>query len=62
MGLPEAQFHLLIVRGLLAMYLSDPKVDAQGFGEIRDTLLSCGGRVSGWMYRVCCLLRRSGLL
>ncbi|HHV43798.1 MAG TPA: tetraprenyl-beta-curcumene synthase family protein [Firmicutes bacterium] len=62
LGLPEAQFHLLIVRGLLAMYLSDPKVDAQGFGEIRDTLLSCGGRVSGWMYRVCCLLRRSGLL
>ncbi|MDD2628767.1 MAG: tetraprenyl-beta-curcumene synthase family protein [Limnochordia bacterium] len=55
--LPEAQFHLLIVRGLLAMYLSDPKVDDQGFASVREALLTSGGMNSRLMYRVCRLLR-----
>ncbi len=61
-ALPNTLFHATVIRGLPAFYLSDPKVNAQGFDHIAAALLSAGGRETLSMYRACRLLRRFGKL
>lgn len=57
-GLPRADFHTLVVKGLLAMYLSDPKVESQGLlGMAQELMEQAGSDVPG-MYRFCRMLRR----
>jgi tetraprenyl-beta-curcumene synthase len=60
--LPHPGFHRTIVRGLLAVYLSDPKVERQGFRQAARSLLAAGGAETGSYYRSCLMLRRLGLL
>lgn len=57
-GLPHAPFHRMVNRGLLATYLSDPKVQRQkGVHETARTILRRSGwmtrffYVNGWLYR-----------
>jgi tetraprenyl-beta-curcumene synthase len=47
-----------VVRGLLAMYLSDPKVARQGMGEQAARLLRTGGGLTPHLRSACSLLRR----
>ncbi|HEX6970688.1 MAG TPA: DUF2600 family protein, partial [Limnochordia bacterium] len=54
--------HLAITRGLLALYLSDPKVRSQGFGLAAAALLRAGGLQTRGLYWGCRLLRRRGVL
>ncbi|NPV53266.1 MAG: tetraprenyl-beta-curcumene synthase family protein [Firmicutes bacterium] len=51
-------FHRTVVKGLLALYLSDPKVEAQGMRCLADELLAIAGldaKVARWL---CTQLRR----
>jgi len=61
-SLSEPFFHLLVVRGLLAMYLSDPKVKAQDFLVISETLLRSAGNRCIYLHRFCSSFRRAGLI
>ncbi|NPV29489.1 MAG: tetraprenyl-beta-curcumene synthase family protein [Firmicutes bacterium] len=58
--LPDPLFHLTVVRGLPAFYLSDPKVAAQELDEDARFLLELGGKEALWMHRACRFLRRLG--
>lgn len=61
--LPYPQFHKLVIRGLLAMYLSDPKVRGPDMTYVSRSLLNSSGGVQGrLMYYGCRLLRASGIL
>ncbi len=56
--LPRPDFHTLVVKGLLAMYLSDPKVEGQGLlGTAQELMVQAGSDVPG-MYRFCRMLRK----
>lgn len=57
-GLPEYQFHRLVVDGLLAMYLSDSKVQLQGYEQLRRYLLNNGSTTAWRTYHLCCSVRR----
>lgn len=61
-ALPHAAFHRTVVQGLLAVYLSDPKVKAQKLQENASALLRTGGAGAGYFYRLCLLLRRFKVL
>jgi tetraprenyl-beta-curcumene synthase len=55
-------FHRTVVKGLLALYMSDPKVERQGLRWVADRLLRDAGWDARVMYRVCRKLRRSGVI
>ncbi len=59
-GLPDPLFHITVVRGLPAFYLSDPKVRDQGLEETAHRILEAGGEEALRLYRACCGLRRQG--
>ncbi|MBP2654415.1 MAG: hypothetical protein H6Q73_1984 [Firmicutes bacterium] len=61
-NLPDPIFNKTIVRGLLAMYLSDPKTSYSPEKEIKTALLSTGGNYTKFMYALCRLLRQRQLL
>lgn len=61
-GLPHSKFHLLVIKGLLAMYLSDPKVERQGLSYTAWDLINQAGPDVPGMYRFCRLLRRIKVL
>lgn len=56
-NLPEPLFHELVVKGLLAMYLSDPKAVQGGKKEITRNLLAAGGSKTALMHWICLKLR-----
>ena len=58
-GLPDKNFHRLIVRGLLAIYLADPKVSGQeDVRALAKNLLRLGGWASYFFYLHCRIYRR----
>jgi len=61
-NLSHSDFHQMVVKGLLAMYLSDPKVDKQGLLPAAGELLKEAGPDSRGMYRFCKGLRQVGIL
>jgi len=61
-ALPFPSFHYLVVQGLLAMYLSDPKVQKQGFIPIVHEIMGDGGVEAKRLYLLCRLLRQAKLL
>lgn len=60
--LPHPDFHRTIVNGLLAVYLSDPKVKKQGFQDAAAALLDTAGREAKLYHRLCVVLRKFGIL
>lgn len=54
---PHPYFAKTIVQGLLALYLSDPKIKTPVDKEIRSDLLDEAGGYTRWIYRLCRLLR-----
>jgi len=60
--LSDPAFHLTVIQGLLALYLSDPKVEAQGLAAARDRLLAAGGRGARHLYQLCRFLRWLGVV
>ncbi|RKO68039.1 tetraprenyl-beta-curcumene synthase family protein [Desulfofundulus salinus] len=60
--LPDPFFHVTVVQGLLAMYLSDEKVDGQGLQATRRLLLDSGGPATRRLYRLCAFLRKVGIV
>lgn len=56
-------FHRTVVKGLLALYLSDPKVDLQGLKNVSRKLLEAVGDKEGlFLFRICRLLRKSRVI
>ncbi len=60
---PDAAFHRTIVQGLLAVYLSDPKIRVQGWEKEARLLLQTAGTPEIYtLYHTCRFLRRLSLL
>lgn len=60
LSLPHPQFHLTVIEGLLAMYLSDPKAQRGTLKEISRHLLQAAGPRARILHRMCCFLRHRG--
>ena len=60
--LAEPDFAATVVRGLLAMYLSDPKTQAPLENRVKAALLDTAGGYARLLHNLCRLLRRRGLL
>ena len=58
LALPESTFHEMVVDGLLAMYLSDRKVELQGYESLRQHLIDNGSNTAWRIYRLCRTVRR----
>ena len=62
-NLVDSGFHRTVVKGLLALYLSDPKIKDQKLDDFAFGLLHATGEKDTFiMYRICRLLRHSGIL
>ncbi|NLZ93368.1 MAG: tetraprenyl-beta-curcumene synthase family protein [Firmicutes bacterium] len=59
-NLPRPAFHRLVIMGLLALYLSDPKACTAERSPLAQKLLQAGGQTACWLHRLCVLLRRMG--
>lgn len=60
--LPQFLFHLTVVKGLLAMYLSDPKALVGVKAETTRNLIKKGGFKVAFLHWICQILRRRGRL
>lgn len=58
-SLPNSNFHETIVKGLLAMYLSDPKVKQDNLEHLANELLAYAGKDTILMHKACLKLRKS---
>lgn len=58
----DPEFHLTVTQGLLALYLSDPKVKRQGLLPLAQALLGAAGPRTRRLWRLCSTLRRVGIL
>ena len=56
------EFHLTIVQGLLAMYLSDPKASVGLNNLMSGSLIRKGGKKTVFYHRICTMLRHLGKL
>ena len=61
-ALPRPAFHGMVVSGLLALYLSDPKALTPERKKTAQRLLRAGGPETSRMHRVCLGLRRRGVI
>ncbi|MGE5398220.1 MAG: tetraprenyl-beta-curcumene synthase family protein [Chitinophagales bacterium] len=57
--LKHNQLHMMVVKGLLAMYLSDPKVKVLGYTTQAADLMSKTGLETRALYHICRLVRRT---
>jgi tetraprenyl-beta-curcumene synthase len=60
--LPRPAFHSTVIKGLLALYLSDPKAVHPARKKVAQRLLRRGGGETLWLHRVCLRLRRQGVI
>ena len=60
--IPNPAFTKTVIRGLLGMYLSDPKANAYEEMGLRDALLAQAGSYTRFIYALCRLLRTKKLL
>ncbi|MEA4901143.1 tetraprenyl-beta-curcumene synthase family protein [Desulfitobacterium sp.] len=60
--LSNPEFHLTVVNGLIAMYLSDPKSEIEELNGGTRALLSAGGIKVRILHWLCVRLRRKGVL
>jgi len=61
-GINHGRFHETVVRGLLAMYLSDPKASDGMNRRTSRNLVKAGGFAAGTYYSICRFIRFSGML
>ncbi|MEW8958912.1 MAG: tetraprenyl-beta-curcumene synthase family protein [Moorella sp. (in: firmicutes)] len=61
-GLPEPGFHLLVVKGLPALYLSDFKARDPGYLSTCKVILQEAGAFSQQLFLLCRFLRRIGVI
>ncbi len=60
--LPNAGFHRTIIKGLLSVYLSDPKAQKPALKETSSILLKAAGSDTKTMHYLCLWLRRLAIL
>ena len=61
-GLPHPEFHTRVINGLLAMYLSDRKVQHPEIKPVAEELLRTAGKTTRLLYWSCQQLRRVKIL
>lgn len=61
-GLPDPLLHLMVVEGLPAMYLSDPKATTTGLAGPAQQVLAAAGPGCRRLYQTCTALRRAGII
>ncbi|NLW07662.1 MAG: tetraprenyl-beta-curcumene synthase family protein [Clostridia bacterium] len=61
-ALPEPAFHLTVVQGLPALYLSDAKVHMQGRAAAGQALCRAAGNFSKGLYRLCQVMRTASII
>lgn len=61
-SLPHPDFHRSVIRGLLAVYLSDPKIKSQGLQNTAGRLINSAGLETKLLHRLCLILRKIGVL
>ncbi len=61
-NLPRPVFHSTVIKGLLALYLSDAKAMQPDRIKTTQRLLRRGGREALWLHKVCLRLRRQGVI
>lgn len=62
LSLPNSSFHLMVIEGLLALYLSDPKALQGPTGLVTKALLQQAGGRARQLHRLCLLLRKKGII
>lgn len=62
LALPNPEFHLTVIEGLLAMYLSDPKAGRGELAKISRELLQAAGPRVVFLHKLCRLLRLKGTI
>lgn len=60
--LPDAWFHRTVVKGLLALYLSDPKVRGESLEGVARALIRAAGPPTATLWRLCRHLRNRGVV
>ncbi|MBC7339571.1 MAG: DUF2600 family protein [Firmicutes bacterium] len=60
--LPDAWFHRTVVKGLLALYLSDPKVRGESLERVARALIRAAGPPTATLWRLCRHLRNRGVV
>lgn len=60
--LPRSAFHSTVIKGLLALYLSDPKALHPARKKVAQRLLRRGGKEALWLHKVCLGLRKQGVI
>jgi tetraprenyl-beta-curcumene synthase len=60
--LPDARFHNTVVKGLPALYLSDPKITDQNLAASANRILTAAGRGSSNLFHLCRAMRRLKLV
>jgi len=60
--LSDRLFHITIVKGLLALYLSDPKASEQKIKTLSRDMLRHGGAGAFLMHKLCRLIRKAGIV
>lgn len=58
-GLRDAAFHRTVIEGLLGLYLTDPKVEEQGYTWAARSWIGQAGWRAGVFYRICRRWRQS---
>ncbi len=56
------KFHMTVIKGLLSMYLSDPKVSGKMQGQPVRGLITQSGVKAGLYYNICRLLRAASII
>jgi len=56
--LPDVKFHTTVVKGLPALYLSDPKVNKQNFNTTANQLIAKTGSGTYYLFQLCRAMRR----
>lgn len=60
--LKNPEFHITVIEGLLAMYLSDPKASHTSIADVSNHLIKVAGKRTSFLHLVCKQLRRKGTL
>lgn len=62
LALPNPLFHLTVIEGLLAMYLSDPKARQGSLAKISSRLIKAAGPRTALLHKLCCRLRARNVI
>ena len=61
-NLPNNNFHSIVIQGILALYLSDPKVASGAEADISRNLVRFEGNMASMLWKMCKYLRKKNII